>query len=133
MSIFSFETDIPMASQNQFAWMQSGELHMTMGKSSNATSVPLDTRYVSLFITNFKFTHLYSLFYWYAIAETTKRPIKMKLRLCRLIVPVQVPAIHNRFCFVSIKYSLRKHIFICMSHSSNLNLFVLDAFYLVCF
>lgn len=34
-----------MASQNQFAWMQSGELHMTMGKSSNAASVPLDTRY----------------------------------------------------------------------------------------
>lgn len=38
--------DIPVASQNQFAWMQSGELHMTMGKSSNAASVPLDTRYV---------------------------------------------------------------------------------------
>ncbi|XP_031625302.1 mediator of RNA polymerase II transcription subunit 4 [Contarinia nasturtii] len=36
--------DVPLASQNQFAWMQSGELHMTMGKSSNATSVPLDTR-----------------------------------------------------------------------------------------
>lgn len=40
-----FQTDIPVASQNQFAWMQSGELHMTMGKSSNAASVPLDTRY----------------------------------------------------------------------------------------
>lgn len=43
---YLFRTDIPMASQNQFAWMQSGELHMTMGKSSNAASVPLDTRYV---------------------------------------------------------------------------------------
>lgn len=29
------------ASHNQFAWMQSGELHMTMGKNSNAASVPL--------------------------------------------------------------------------------------------
>lgn len=44
---FLLGTDIPLASQNQFAWMQSGELHMTMGKSSSSASVPLDTRYAS--------------------------------------------------------------------------------------
>lgn len=38
--------EIPTASQNQFAWMQSGELHMTVGSNagSGAASVPLDTR-----------------------------------------------------------------------------------------
>lgn len=32
----------PTPSQNQFAWLQSGELHMTMGM--NSASIPLDTR-----------------------------------------------------------------------------------------
>lgn len=38
--------EIPTTTQNQFAWLQSGELHMTVGSNagSGTASVPLDTR-----------------------------------------------------------------------------------------
>lgn len=54
--------DIPLASQNQFAWMQSGELHMTVGKNSTA-SVPLDTRYRSHFKSIFVENKIHRIFY----------------------------------------------------------------------
>lgn len=89
-------SDIPLASQNQFAWMQSGELHMTMGKSSNAASVPLDTRYVSplQYSAPFQISLIYIDVCLYP--GITKKQIRMRLRLCQPIAPVQVPVTLNK-------------------------------------
>lgn len=46
--------DIPSTVQNQFAWLPSGELHMTVSGNSGASSVSLETRFVKNKIPNFK-------------------------------------------------------------------------------
>lgn len=43
---FSLYLDIPSTVQNQFAWLPSGELHMTVSGNSGASSVSLETRLV---------------------------------------------------------------------------------------
>lgn len=77
------------AAHNQFAW-QSGELHIL----KNATSVPLDTRYITILPKTIDEKSLKIFFF--SFAEIIKRPIKMKLRLCQRIAPVPVQVILNK-------------------------------------